>query len=339
MTDNPFEMALEAALAQEAAAPARDRKPEPEGPARPGPKLITEPGAYAGIDDRDYHGVEICDAPSISASGLKLIEAKSPAHYYEQSPLNPNRKPRIEKKHFAIGHAIHDLLLLEGKCPADYHIVPDDFTPAHNRKWADYLPDWRAAVKAGKTILDQSQFDLVQAMAESVSHHELAGALLSAGEPEMTLAAKDPKTGRWLRARPDVLPTTMEIIPDVKTAVDASPDAFERAATKFGYFESAAHYLDVLELLYGETKRRFVNIVIEKERPHPVVIYHLDDGDIHYGRMLNRQALNLFDHCLKTGVWHGYSTPDKPILPLQMAHYKRQKIDRAIERGELSWDL
>lgn len=300
---------------------------------------ITEAGAYADIPAEDYHGAEICPGPSISASGLKLISSKSPLHFWQQSPLNPARPPQADKKHFAIGRALHDLLLIEGKCPADYHVVPDGFSAKHHIRWAEEMPGYDAAVAAGKTILTASEFATVQAMAESVSRHELAGALLTAGTPEMTLACQDPKTGRWIRARPDVLPTTMEIIPDVKTAANAAPDAYERDATKFGYFQSAAHYLDVLDVLYGYERRRFVLIVIEKEPPFLVTIYHLDDADIHYGRVLNRHALNLFDQCLRTGVWHGYSPPGRPILPLQLAPHARARIDRAIEAGDLSYDL
>lgn len=318
------------------------RAPEPDPVrARPAIPKITEPGAYADIPAEDYHGVEICDSPSISASGLKLIEDKSPLHYWERSPLNPNRRPRPSKPHFALGHLLHDILLYGGALPAEYHIVPDGFVRAHTNKWADEIEPYDEAVRDGLNILTESQFEMGRAMAESVDRHELAGALLSAGEPEMTLAAKDPKTGVWMRARPDVLPTTMEIIPDVKTAADASPEAFENAATRFGYFQAAAHYLDVIDLLYGEPaeKRRFVLIVIEKQPPHPVTIYHLDDGDIHYGRMLNRRSLNLFARCLQTNEWHGYSPPDRPILPLMMAPFARRRIDLRVESGDLSYDL
>lgn len=301
--------------------------------------LITKPGAYADIPGDLYHSVELCPEHSISASGLKLIEDKSPAHYWAQSHHNPKAKPRESKPHFAIGHLLHDVLLYKGMIPADYHIVPDGFSRAHHNKWVDEIDGYDEAVAAGKNILKQSEFNMVCDMAESADRHELAGALLTAGEPEMTLACQDPVTGRWMRARPDILPTTMEIIPDVKTAADASPRGFERHATNFGYFQSAAHYLDVLDILYGEQKRRFVLIVIEKEPPYLVTIYHLDDGDIHYGRMLNRRALNLFDQCLKTGEWQGYSRPDQPILPLQMAGYARKQIDQRIELGELSYEL
>lgn len=300
--------------------------------------LITEPGAYPGIDGERYHAEEICDGPSISSSGIKLITRRSPAHFWAQSPHNPRRVVRKDTRPFRIGRGLHDLLLVQGALPANYHLVPDGFNASHTNKWSDSLPAWREAREAGKTILSVGEFRTIQAMAESVSKHELANALLTAGTPEMTLAARDPKTGVWLRARPDVLPTVMEIIPDVKTAEDASLEAYERAATQNGYFQSAAHYIDVIDLVYGEAKRRFVLVTVEKHLPHCVVIDHLDDDDLNQARMLNRKAIDQFADCTRTGNWYGYTPPEKPIRALHMAAFQRTVIAKMIERGELSYD-
>jgi len=299
--------------------------------------LITKPGAYDGISNEDYHGTEICPAPSISSSGLKLINARSPLHYWLQSPMNPQRTARKQKPHFNLGAALHDILLLgDGRFQKQYFVLPEGFDPRAT-KWADYVEARDYAIKKGRFVLSKEQFDTMQAMAEAVSRHELAGALLTAGTPEMTLAAVDPETGCWLRARPDNLPFNMEIIPDIKTAADASLDVYERAATRFGYFMSAAHYLDVIDLIYGEAKRSFVLITIEKDPPYVVTIDELDAVDIDMARLRNRAALNRFAECLKTGVWHAYNPPGKPIRLLQMTNFERAMINQAIDRGELSY--
>jgi len=299
--------------------------------------LITKPGAFEGISNELYHGTEICPAPSISSSGLKLINARSPLHYWWQSPMNPQRTARKQKPHFNLGAALHDILLLgDGRFQKQYFVLPEGFDPRAT-KWADYVEARDYAIKKGRFVLSKEQFDTMQAMAEAVSRHELAGALLTAGTPEMTLAAVDPETGCWLRARPDNLPFNMEIIPDIKTAADASLDVYERAATRFGYFMSAAHYLDVIDLIYGEAKRSFVLITIEKDPPYVVTIDELDAVDIDMARLRNRAALNRFAECLKTGVWHAYNPPGKPIRLLQMTNFERAMINQAIDRGELSY--
>jgi len=300
--------------------------------------LIEKPGAYSDIPAEAYHGQEICPAPSISSSGLKLINARSPIHYWWQSAMNPQRPVRKQKPHFNLGAALHDVLLLgDGRFEQHYHVLPEGFDERGTVKWRDHIEARDHAMKKGKMVLTKPAFDTMRAMAESVSRHELAGALLTAGTPEITLAAIDPETGCWIRARPDNLPFNMEIIPDVKTAVDASLDIYERAATRFGYFMSAAHYLDVIDLIYGEAKRSFVLITIEKDAPYVVTIDQLDSVDIDMARLKNRAALNKFADCLKTGNWYGYNTPDKPIRTLQMTNFERAMINQAIDRGELSY--
>jgi len=300
--------------------------------------LIEKPGAYSDIPAEAYHGQEICPAPSISSSGLKLINARSPIHYWWQSAMNPQRPVRKQKPHFNLGAALHDVLLLgDGRFEQHYHVLPEGFDERGTVKWRDHIEARDHAMKKGKMVLTKPAFDTMRAMAESVSRHELAGALLTAGTPEITLAAIDPETGCWIRARPDNLPFNMEIIPDVKTAVDASLDIYEWAATRFGYFMSAAHYLDVIDLIYGEAKRSFVLITIEKDAPYVVTIDQLDSVDIDMARLKNRAALNKFADCLKTGNWYGYNTPDKPIRTLQMTNFERAMINQAIDRGELSY--
>lgn len=314
--------------------------------------LIPRAGAYPDISGRDYHETELCLEHSISGSGLVTIEEHSLERYWRDSIHNPARKPpaKAPKRHFALGHLLHDILLYQGMLPAEYHIVPDGFTPAHHVKWSDEMESYQAAVDAGMNILEETEFEMGRAMAEGCDRHELATALLTAGKPEITLAAQDPKTGRWIRARPDILPDTMEIIPDVKTAATANPRDYEKHATRYGYFQKAAHYLDVIDLVFGEPvgfKRRFVHIVIEKGSPqekhypgkkYPVEIYDLDDGDINEARLLNRRALDLFDHALTTGEWPGYSTAEQPILPLRLAPWKRRDITQRVETGQLSYE-
>lgn len=302
--------------------------------------IITAPGAYPDIDGERYHREEICDGPSISSTGLKLIESRSPLAYWYQSPLNPNRPEPEQKRHFNVGKAVHDLILLGDLFPKNYFILPEGFD-ARLKQWREMVEARDYAIKAGKPILSYREAQMVEAIGEAVAKDELALLLLKAGTPEMTVVAKDHKTGVWMRARPDVLPETTEIIPDIKTTISAHPDAFERQATSMGYFQSAAFYLDVIEAALGSvsTKRRFLLIAAEKEPPYPVQIYQLDDEAIQNGRMLNRRALNTFAECLKSGNWWAYTRPgENPIRSLTMTDYAHADINRRVDSGELSFE-
>lgn len=305
-----------------------------------GTPLITTPGAYPDIDNEVYHRVEICDGPSISSSGLKTIESKSPLHYWYDSPLNPDRPAPEQKRHFNVGSAVHDLILLGDLFPKNYFILPDGYD-ARLKKWREVKEEREAAETAGIPVLFHGEGQMVEAIAEVVQKNDLARLLLTSGTPEMTVAAKDPQTGVWMRCRPDVLPDTTEIIPDIKTTLNAHPAAFERQATQLGYFQSAAFYLDVVAAAFGPaaSKRRFLLIAAEKAPPYPVQIYQIDDEAIQNGRMLNRRALNTFAECLRTGHWWGYTRPtENPIRPLTMTRFAHSEINRRVDEGELSFE-
>lgn len=304
------------------------------------PPLITEHGAYADIDNEIYHHVEICDAPSISSTGLKTIESKSPLHYWFNSPLNPEKPEPEQKRHFNVGKAVHDLILLGDLFPKNYFLLPEGYD-ARLKKWREVKEERDAAEESGIPVLFHGEGQMVEAIAEVVERDDLASLLLRSGTPEMTVAAKDPVTGVWMRCRPDVLPETTEIIPDIKTTINAHPDAFEKQATNLGYFQSAAFYLDVIREVFGDVgvKRRFLLIAAEKVPPYPVQIYQMDDEAIQNGRMLNRRALNIFADCLRTGNWWAYARPDQnPIKSLTMTRFGHSEINRRVDAGELTFE-
>lgn len=328
MTDNPFDPNYVA--------------PEPEAPVAEKGPLITAKGAYPDISNEDYHrNPNLLPAPSLSSSGIKTLLTKSPRHYWWDSVMNPERAPERDKPHLVVGKAIHDALLLPDRWNngEHYHTVPDGFTAAHTVKWADYIPSYRKAVREGKSVITESDVAKVNRMAEVVAKDELASALLISGTPEMTVVWQDHLTGIWCRARPDVLPDMRAIVPDVKSAIDGSPVAFERSADNFRYLHSAAFYLDGLNAVFGEEDRKFVFVVIEKDEPFTVTIYQADEGDIELARIENRKAINLFAECLARGTemeaWPDYS--GGKVLPLTMAMWTRNRINKEVELGLLSY--
>lgn len=296
--------------------------------------LITAPGCYDGIAAEDYHGREICWQPSISSSGLKTIIDKSPLHYWWNSPLNPNRPAESQSRHFSIGKAAHDILLLDERWPERYHVLPADFDAKATKAQAEAHAARNAAIKAGMTILRHEDAQLAEAMAAAIASNPFAKAALTNGAPEQTLAWQDRETGVVLRARPDFLPAKRQFIPDLKTAADASPDAFRRAMASFGYHQSAALYMDGIEAVFDQRPAAFFFIVVEKEAPHCVALYQIPEDDIQRGRMLNRKAIQTFADCLSRDKWPGYADD---VTPLPLPAWEQRQIDQAAEAGDLSY--
>lgn len=299
--------------------------------------IIREPGAYPDIDMKVYHGAaNLLPGPSLSSSGAKTILEQSPLHYWWNSPMNPARPPESDEPHFSVGKASHDLLLLGGDWKRNYHILPEGFSRAKTKQFAEEIAAADYAKSKGKTIIRASDMELVEVIADKISGNADARNALIRGVPEMTLAWQDEVTGVWLRARPDFLPQScidgglVRIVTDLKfmAASHCSPRGFSRAVDNFGFYISAAWYGEGIRHIYGKPPTHFMFVVIEKDPPHTVSTYWLEDEDIQRGRLMMRQAINVFAECVKRNDWPGYTTRPTPIgLPT----YARMRIEAETE--------
>ena len=299
--------------------------------------LITAAGAYADISAEDYHrSPDLLPAPSLSSSGAKTLLAKSPLHYWFDSPLNPNRPPEPDKPHFAIGKAAHDFILLSDRWPLHYHVLPESYRAPSSRtvNFTDEQLAALAAQDAGLTLLRHDEAQTVMAVAAALQRNDLAMAALTNGATEETLAWQDPRTGVWLRARPDFRPNSIaeqrpvRVVADLKFVASshASPEGFQRAIANFGYHQSAALYSDGIKAIYGQHPTHWLHVAVEKEPPHCVALYELPGEDIERGRVLNRRAIDLFARCLDAGKWPGWA--DEP-LPVGLPGWARHRLDDA----------
>ena len=295
--------------------------------------IITEPGAYLDIANEDYHrDPDLLPEPSLSSSGAKHILSASPYHFWFDSPLNPDRPPEDDKPHFSIGKAAHDKVLLAERWPEHYHVLPDGFSRAAKKKWADAIEEADAAAKAGLTVLRAQDAEVVDRVVASLMAKPDAMAALTNGVTEETLVWKDEETGVWLRARPDFRPNSItnggaiRVVSDLKfvAPTHASPEGFARAIANFGYHQSAAFYFDGIEAVHGVAPTHWLHIPVEREAPYSVSLYALPDEDIERGRVLNRKAIRLFADCLMANRWPGYA--DEPV-EVGLPSWTRHKID------------
>lgn len=288
--------------------------------------IITAPGAYPDISAELYHRApNLLPAPSLSSSGAKVLLNRSPFHFFWDSPLNPDRPAEQDKPHFNIGKAAHDMILLSERWPEHYHVLPEGYSDAHTKKWAEAIAETEAARKAGKTVLRAQDAETVRQVVAAIERNPLAVATLTNGVTEETLCWQDPRTGVWLRARPDFRPNSIidrrdvMVVPDLKFVAtsNADPVGFRRALANFGYHQSAAFYMDGIKAVYGHYPTHWLHVVVEKDPPYCVALYELPGEDIERGRVLNRRAIDLFARCLDSGKWPGFADDPLPVgLPI-----------------------
>ncbi|WP_406418317.1 PD-(D/E)XK nuclease-like domain-containing protein [Streptomyces sp. NBC_01614] len=263
-------------------------------------------GLHEDLSNEDYHA----DKMSLSSSGArKLLPPSCPAKFrYEQD------NPQPPSKTFDYGNAAHKKVLGNGP---DLVVIEHD---AWNT--SDAKAEVAEARSRGAIPLKQHEMDMVDAMAGAIRKHPLAAALLDPayGAPEQSGFWIDGPTGIRRRVRFDWLPSIQSgrlIIPDYKTAADASDRAMEKEIEKYGYNCQAAWYEEAAQALgLGGDDTEMLLIVQEKKPPYLVNVIGIEFLSREIGRGKNRAAIETFANCMSTGRWHGYADAEPNYLAL-----------------------
>lgn len=268
---------------------------------------IAMPGWYDRVPISVYHSAQITREPSVSSSGLRLCWSKSPKHFYATWPYNPQIEEDDEPEEsaaFVLGRAAHHLYLGEDNFSLQFIARPEKIA---GLPWQGNRTECRAFLKqqaaAGRTVLKPEQIKAIKGMARSLAEEPLAIDLLQ-GAVEQTLIARDPETGLWLKARPDVIPTSDGMFADLKTTESVVDYDLKGTLRKYGYHMQGALIWEVCELL-GLPFDGFALVFIEKKSPYCVRIVELTDDDLGRGRLQNRAMIRRIKKCLDEGRWPG----------------------------------
>ncbi|MET9909759.1 PD-(D/E)XK nuclease-like domain-containing protein [Streptomyces sp. NPDC006476] len=263
-------------------------------------------GLHTDMSNEDYHA----DKTSLSSSGArKLLPPSCPAKFrYEQD------NPQPASKTFDYGNAAHKKVLGNGP---ELVVIEYDTWNTKDAKQAVTEARSRGAIP-----LKQHEMDMVDAMVDAIRRHPLAAALLDPayGEPEQSGFWTDGPTGIRRRVRFDWLPSIQQgrlIIPDYKTAADASEEAMEKDIAKYGYNQQADWYEDGARALgLGGDDAEMLLIVQEKKPPYLVNVIGFEFFSRAIGRAKNRAAIEKFAECTASGHWPGFAETNPNYLAL-----------------------
>lgn len=240
---------------------------------------------------------------AISKSGLDLV-AENPARYQWEILLGNKPEPTAAMR---LGSAFDSALLTPDLFCDEYVLAPEGIRRG-SKAWEEFE---KAA--ASKTILKPEEMQSIQGMRDAVKRHSTASKILSEGDPQVSLFWSDPIHSVPCKARLDFLRPD-GIIVDVKTTGQggASPEVFQRTAHSFRYHCQAAFYSDGLSFI-DRAAEAFVFIVIEREPPHAIAIYSLDQDFTSLGRETYQRDLDRFAECQFSGAWPSYPTEIQPL--------------------------
>jgi exodeoxyribonuclease VIII len=272
-------------------------------------------------DPKTYHAYD----GAHSNSRLKEFAASIPTFRGLQTGEVP---PQKETDALAIGSALHKLVL-EGEKAYKKTVL---FGPncekrsnADKATWAEFYESVKA--REGEAIvLTPAQDTLVREMAKAVSQNPTAAAQLAIpGHTEISLLWTHAASGLPLKARLDRLVPEYEgrpLVIDLKTAIDPTPNAFQRAAIERGYDMQMAMYANAVETVFGQIPR-FQFIAVGKNPPYETIVYEMDEGFWRIGQYKVEMLLLELADRIETDFWgtrwDGVQTLKAPGWAIQRA--------------------
>jgi exodeoxyribonuclease VIII len=254
----------------------------------------------------------------ISASDIKNF-LKSPKYYYWNKYLKTEKE---DGRHFAIGSAIHELILEPQLFLSNYIVMPkvDRRTKDGKLQYEQFMIEAQ-----GKTMLDSDEMVMITEMVKNATDNKTFMALLENSHRELSAYLVDEKTGLKLKVRPDILPQTKSTIIDIKSCIDSSPKKFKGDVYSYGYSLSAAYYCDLLG------RENYVFSAIEKSQPYQTSLYALSDEMMEYGRQQYRMGLDLLKWSYDNNFWCDHNE-----FEILKESYLLENLEQFFEINELS---
>lgn len=250
---------------------------------------------------------------ALSNSGMKLLSI-SPLRFWFHE-INPERPAKKETPQMQFGTALH-CMVLEGDAEfqrqythaieeTDYDgclVTADDMREwlrargkkASGTRKAELIqqildvdseaPIWslleerHAANTEGKHVCKKEELRRILECAEALRREPAVRAILSDGEPEVSIFAEDPQTGVPLKGRLDWL--AKDCILDLKTFTQTRGKSIDQTVSDAiwyeGYARQAYLYATIHKLVSGRQKPlKFVMAFVESDPPHEVRIREL----------------------------------------------------------------
>jgi hypothetical protein len=278
-------------------------------------------------------------SPAVSRSGL-LELLKSPQHYWWR--YLSGKAEKTDTNALRTGSAFHTLLLEPAQFDKRVAVVPEDApkypstaqwkakspsdeTVKSMKWWTDF-----ELTHQGKSIIKQSEFEHLQAMAKSILAQPAAGKIITAnGKIEASFFYTDKTHGVEAKARPDYWRDD-GIVLDLKTTADASESEFSKSIVNYGYDIQAFMQMEAIETVTGKRPASFVFICVEKDPPYAVAFYEASSDMLRCGEYRYHNLMKKYAHCFNSDVWPGYG---HLIRPISVPDWFINRLDKQAAEG------
>lgn len=241
----------------------------------------------------------------LSALNISLLKElrRSPLHF-RHAMLHPKSSPAM-----TLGTAAHCATLEPERFDRSYTVWnrrtdSGRLAPRTGKAWDAFV-----AESAGKDILTEDDAITALNIAQAVRSDAVAIKYLERGDPEVTMQWEI--AGRHCKGRVDWITAIdgQDVVVGLKTARDCRHFPFAAQAARLGYHLQWAWYFDAYVTITGR-EPRMVEIVVESEPPHAVVVYAITEDVLAQGRQEYAELLDLLAACEDRDEWPGPATTE-----------------------------
>lgn len=278
---------------------------------------ITEPGFYRMSLDR--HHSQPCEGVSVTSGVLRRMLLKTPGDVWAFHQLNPERWEEEDSTAKRLGRLM--AAYVEGgeeEVERLFYILPDNRPNRPTRVQYQAIKEgrgsktahaavafWREVDTDSRDQITETQMQMVRNMGMALAHDPAARAILG-GEPEITMAWRDERTGLWCLARPDQL-SFGGFISDYKK-ISPQGGTFNKSLC---YRAIRAHRYDMQMALAWEGMERLtghlskeVGLLFQADvKPHFCIPIEIAEEELQIGKFYNHQSMLRFAECLDAGHW------------------------------------
>lgn len=224
--------------------------------------------------------------------------------------------PDAYKPHFDMGNAFELALLdpdqFNEKVAVEDEIMdqiilknPDSKSPRSTTMYKEWFETQKLLKKYVVSVQD---FQTITHMLESCHQDAVIQKLIQNIEYNYSLFWIDEETGLQLKTRPDICKSKKNIIVNLKTAIDGSPEKFFKDCANLDYpFQACMEMDGAVKSGMMEKVDNYYWLVCEKEPPYSATIYEFMPEDIAYCFDEYRYTLGIVSRAYKAGVWPSYS--------------------------------
>ena len=280
---------------------------------------MIKPGVHTDISIEDYHA----DCDYLSATNIKWArKSLSEFHYNMSKKVNGEEQER--KSHFDFGN-VFELALCDPKGAFVEKVVireddmwvsearnaqPDIKVLRNSKTYQERSKEFERNINGRYVINDigKESYECIEHMIESCIKDKIINALLANMEYQVSCFWEDPETGIKLKTRPDICKRKNNVIVNVKTLDDGSPQSFSRELAKYDYpLQATIEMRGVIASGLMDHVDKYFWLVCEKSPPYNATIYNFDQKDWGYCDDELNYLLVKLKKAKEQNLWPGYS--------------------------------